>query len=169
MFIISTLGMQNLNSITWWMLGNLQPTNPKLLLVVCIIVLLGTFILFLYGKSINVISLGEEMAYYLGISPRILALIVLGIASLLTAAVVSLSGIIGFVGLLVPNILRRLYGSDHTKLFPLAFIFGGTFIVLCDTFARVIISPRVMPVGIVTAFIGGPFFLWILNKRQKKL
>ena len=169
MFIISTLGVQDLNSITWWMLGNLQPANMGLLITVCIIVVMGTFVLFLYGRSVNVISLGEEMAYYLGMSPFVLALVVLGIASLLTAAVVSISGIIGFVGLIIPHILRRLFGSDHRKLFPLAFIFGGLFVVLCDTFARVIIAPQVIPVGVVTAFIGGPFFLWILNKKRKKI
>ena len=169
MFIISTLGVQDLNSITWWMLGNLQPANTELLIIVCVIAILGTFVLFLYGRSVNVISLGEEMAYYLGMSPLVLALIVLGIASLLTAAVVSLSGIIGFVGLLIPHILRRLFGSDHRKLFPLAFIFGGIFIILCDTFARAVISPQIIPVGVVTALIGGPFFLWVLNKKRKKL
>lgn len=169
MFIISNLGLQDLNSITWWMLGNLQPTNVELLIVVCIIVTIGTFVLFLYGKNINVISMGEEMAYYLGMSPFVLALIVLGIASLLTAAVVSIAGIIGFVGLLIPHILRRLFGADHRNLFPLAFVFGGMFIILCDTFARVVIAPQIIPVGVVTAFIGGPFFLWILNKRRKRL
>ena len=169
MFIISTLGVNDLNSITWWMLGNLQPGNSGLLMIVCVIVVMGTFVLFLYGRSINVISLGEEMAYYLGMSPFVLALIVLGIASLLTAAVVSISGIIGFVGLLVPHILRRLFGSDHRRLFPLAFIFGGLFVILCDTFARTLIAPQVIPVGVITALIGGPFFLWILNRKRGKV
>jgi len=169
MFIISTLGEYKLNSITWWMLGNLQPVNIELLIVVGIIVVLGTFILFLYGRSINVISLGEEMAYYLGISPLRLAIIVLSIASLLTAAVVSLSGIIGFVGLIVPHILRRFLGTNHRRLFPLAFIYGGIFMILCDTFARTIMSPQVIPVGVVTALVGGPFFLWVLNKKRSRI
>lgn len=169
MFIISTLGESELNSITWWMLGNLQPGNTGLLIVVSVIVVLGTLVLFLYGRSINVISMGEEMAYYLGMSPFWLAIIVLSIASLLTAAVVSLSGIIGFVGLVIPHILRRFFGTDHRKLFPLVFIYGGIFIILCDTFARTVMSPQVIPVGVVTALVGGPFFLWVLNKKRSRI
>jgi len=169
MFIISTLGESELNSITWWMLGNLQPGNTGLLIVVSVIVVLGTLVLFLFGRSINVISMGEEMAYYLGMSPFWLAIIVLSIASLLTAAVVSLSGIIGFVGLVIPHILRRFFGTDHRKLFPLVFIYGGIFIILCDTFARTVMSPQVIPVGVVTALVGGPFFLWVLNKKRSRI
>jgi len=169
MFIISTLGENELNSITWWMLGNLQPGDTRLLFVVAVIVVLGTFVLFLFGRSINVISMGEEMAYYLGMSPFLLSIIVLSIASLLTAAVVSLSGIIGFVGLIIPHILRRFFGTDHRKLFPLVFIYGGIFIIICDTFARTVMSPQVIPVGVVTALVGGPFFLWVLNKKSSKI
>ena len=169
MFIISTLGESELNSITWWMLGNLQPGNIGLLLAVGIIVILGTFVLFLYGRSINVISMGEEVAYYLGMSPFLLSIIVLSIASLLTAAVVSLSGIIGFVGLIIPHIIRRFFGTDHRKLFPIVFIYGGIFIIFCDTFSRTVMSPQVIPVGVVTALIGGPFFLWVLNRRNSKI
>ena len=169
MFIISTLAETKLNSITWWMLGNLQSGNTELLALVGVIVALGTFVLFLYGRSINVISLGEEMAYYLGVSPLRLAVVVLGIASLMTAAVVSLSGIIGFVGLIVPHVIRRLFGSDHRKLFPFVFVYGGIFVILCDTFARTVMSPREIPVGVVTALVGGPFFLWVLNKKRSRI
>lgn len=168
MFIISFLDIAELNSVTWWLLGNLEPENRNLLILAFAIVIIGTLILFLYGKEINAISMGEEMGYYLGISPRKLAMIVLGIASLLTASVVAISGIIGFVGLIIPHILRKFVGADHRRLFPFTLIYGGLFLVLCDTVAKTIFYPQILPAGVVTAAVGGPIFLWILNKKKKE-
>jgi iron complex transport system permease protein len=169
MFIISVVGLQQLNSITWWMLGNLQPGNRKLLLTVAIIVFTCTVILFLMGREVNVISLGEEMAYYLGLSPFKVMMLVLGISSLLAASAVTLSGIIGFVGLIVPHVLRQLYGSDHRRLFPLALLGGGLFLMICDTVAKTVLAAQGgLPVGVITAFVGGPFFLWLLNRKRKR-
>lgn len=167
MFIISYLNMNQLNSITWWLLGNLEPENWYLIIVSVVIVFTGTFILFLYGREINACSMGEEVGYYLGISPAKLAILVLGISSLLTACVVSISGIIGFVGLIIPHIVRKFIGSDHRKLIPYSLVCGGLYLVACDTIARTVVHPQILPVGVVTAVIGGPVFLWILNRRMK--
>lgn len=167
MFIISYLNMTQLNSITWWLLGNLEPENWSLVIVSVVIVFAGTFTLFLYGREINACSMGEEVGYYLGISPVKLAVLVLGISSLMTACVVSISGIIGFVGLIIPHIVRKFVGSDHRKLIPFALVYGGLYLVFCDTIARTVVHPQILPVGVVTALIGGPVFLWILNRRLK--
>ncbi|OGV49363.1 MAG: hypothetical protein A2017_01505 [Lentisphaerae bacterium GWF2_44_16] len=169
MFIISTSGSHELNSITWWMLGSLQPRDPQLLSAVAVITLAGTLILFIYGRDTNLISMGEEMAYYLGAAPLRLIILILGIASLMAASAVALSGIIGFVGLIVPHTLRRLFGPDHRRLFPLSLLCGGMFLMICDTIAKSIFIPQEIPVGIITSFIGGPFFLYILNKRRKSV
>lgn len=167
MFIFTFLDMAELNSVTWWLLGNLEPENWNLLILTLVIVFAGTLILFLYGKKVNAICMGEEMSYYLGISPRKLSIIILGIASLLTASVVAISGIIGFVGLIIPHILRKFIGADHRRLFPFALIYGGLFLVVCDTIAKTVLHPQILPAGVVTAAAGGPIFLWILNRKRK--
>lgn len=167
MFIISTAGSHELNSITWWMLGNLQPRGPQLLSAVALITLIGTLILFIYGRDTNLISMGEEMAYYLGAAPLRLIILILGIASLMAASAVALSGIIGFVGLIVPHILRKFFGPDHRRLFPLSLLCGGIFLMICDTIAKSLLTPQEIPVGVITSFIGGPFFLYILNKKRR--
>ena len=167
MFIISCLGSNELNSITWWMLGNLQAADMNLLMTTWVVTVGGTILLVIYGRHANVIALGEEMAYNMGIAPMKTVFILLGTASLITATAVSLSGIIGFVGLIVPHIMRQIFGADHRKLFVLNLLYGGIFLVFCDTIARSVLVVQEIPVGVITAFIGGPFFIWLLNKRSR--
>ncbi len=167
MFIISGLGYYELNSITWWMLGNMQAADMNLLTITWIITIGGTMLLTVYGRHANIIALGEEMAYNMGVAPMKTALILLGTASLITATAVSLSGIIGFVGLIVPHVMRQIFGADHRKLFILNLFYGGIFLVFCDTVARSILVVQEIPVGVITALIGGPFFIWLLNKRSR--
>jgi iron complex transport system permease protein len=169
MFIISVLDSHKLNSITWWMLGNLEQGNMAFLKVAGITVIAVTVILYFYGREINALTLGDEMAFYLGINSKALTLVILGLSSLLAASAVALSGIIGFVGLVVPHILRRLFGSDHRRLFPLSLLYGGMFLMVCDTFAKTVLSPREIPVGVITSLVGGPFFIWLLNRKSNKI
>jgi iron complex transport system permease protein len=169
MFMISIMGMESLHSVTWWMLGNLLPFNYTLLYVVSAITVVGTVVLFLFGRDANIISLGEEVSFYVGVSPGKTVFVLLGIASLITASLVSISGIIGFIGLIVPHVLRRIWGADHRRLFCLALIWGGIFLMICDTVARSVYSTKEIPVGVITAFLGGPFFLYLLNKKQKTM
>ena len=167
MFIISNLGSNDLNSITWWMLGYLQAADMNLLITTWVVTLGGTILLAAYGRHANLIALGEEMAYNMGISPLKTAFILLGTASFITAVAVSLSGIIGFVGLIVPHVMRQIFGADHRKLFILNLFYGGIFLVFCDTIARSILVVQEIPVGVITAFVGGPFFIWMLNRRSR--
>ena len=167
MFIISTIGMDSLNSVTWWLLGNLQGADPKLLLFTAAVTGGGTAVLFIFGREANAISLSEEMAHNFGVSPQKIILLLLLTASLMAAAAVSLAGIIGFVGLIVPHILRRLFGAEHRRLFPLTLLGGGIFLMLCDICSRIIYPAQEIQVGVVTAFIGGPFFLWALNHKRR--
>ncbi len=166
MFIISCLNMHKLNSVTWWMLGNLSPKNFTLTSVSAGIIILCVLLLFLFGREADAISMGEEMSHNFGFSPRRTILLILAISSLLAATAVSISGIIGFVGLVVPHVLRRFWGAGHRRLFPLALLGGGAFLMLCDTVSRSVLSAQVIPVGIITAFIGGPFFFWMINKKK---
>ncbi len=168
MFMISVMDVETLHSVTWWMLGSLQPGSRSLLYMVLSFSVAGVVLLFILGRDADTLSMGEEVAFHFGISPRVSGLIILGTASLLTAAAVSMSGIIGFVGLIVPHILRRLCGATHRRLFPLAFFAGGIFLMLCDTFARTLLFPKEIPVGVITASLGGPFFIWLINRKKKR-
>ncbi len=168
MFMISVMNVDALHSVTWWMLGSLSSVNTTILYSMLILLFLSTIILFLFGRDANSLAMGEEMAFYFGISPKKVSLVILIIASLLTAFSVAMSGIIGFVGLIVPHIIRRLFGANHRRIFPVSVFVGGMFLVICDTFSRTIIYPQELPVGVITSSLGGPFFIWLLNKRKKQ-
>ena len=166
MFLISVMNMKALHSITWWMLGSFQSQNRLLIILCACAIIPGIIILFIFGRDANILSFGDEAAFHFGINPQISALILLATASLLTAAAVSLAGIIGFIGLIVPHILRKLFGADHRQLFPLSFFAGAIFLMFCDTFARTVLYPIEIPVGVITASLGGPFFLWLINSKK---
>jgi iron complex transport system permease protein len=122
--------------------------------------------LILSGHSLNVLQFGEEQAQQLGIPiERVKVLIILA-ASLTTAAAVAFAGIIGFIGLVVPHVVRITWGADYRRLIPLSIIGGGSALLLADLVARVALSPETLPVGIVTALVGAPFFLWILRRAK---
>jgi iron complex transport system permease protein len=110
----------------------------------------------------------EELGYQLGIEVERVKYMLLILVSILTAFAVSLSGIIGFVGLIVPHLMRMAFGSDHRLLLPASLIFGSIFMMLADTAARTIISPGELPVGVITAFLGAPFFLMLMFKDKKR-
>jgi cobalamin transport system permease protein len=119
-----------------------------------------------FAPELNVLLLGEETAESSGIRTGRIQLLYAVLAALLTSISVSVAGLIGFVGLIVPHIIRLRFGADHRILFPLAFFFGGIFLVLCDTAARTIISPAELPVGIVTSLVGVPIFLYLIRKES---
>jgi iron complex transport system permease protein len=119
------------------------------------------------ARQLNTMALGDEYASQLGVRVKSVRVQVLIVGSLLTALAVSLGGLIGFVGLLVPHFLRLVLGPDHFRLLPLAAIGGAAFLVVADTVARTVVSPTELPVGILTAFIGGPAFLYLLNRKRR--
>jgi iron complex transport system permease protein len=126
--------------------------------------------LFFYARDLNVLITGDEAAEHLGIDTEKLKKTILVVGSLITAISVSISGIIGFVGLIVPHIARLLIGPDNRVLAPFSALFGAGFLVLADTLARILMKPSEMPVGIITAALGGPFFMYLLvkNKMQER-
>jgi len=121
---------------------------------------------FYYSRELNVLLLGDETAQSSGINTVVVQSIYAIIAAFLTAVSVSVAGLIGFVGLIVPHMVRMIFGADHRVLFPFTFFVGGTFLILCDTIAKVVIAPSELPVGVVTSLCGVPFFLYLL-KREK--
>ena len=129
----------------------------------------GILLLVLSGHSLNVLQFGEEQALQLGLSVERVKIFIIISASLTTAAAVSFSGIIGFIGLVVPHIIRLVWGGDYRKLIPLSILGGGITLLISDILARIVMAPSYLPVGIVTALIGAPFFLWILRRAKKEV
>jgi len=168
MFIVSAIETEGLHSALWWLLGNTQIFNLKLLFIVTAVSLLGISISMVLARNLNIMSLGEEEAIALGLNVEQIKLIFFIISSLMTAVVVSVCGMIGFVGLIIPHIGRRIVGPDHRNLIPASALFGATFLILCDIAARRIMSPMELPIGVVTAIIGGPFFILLLKKARKQ-
>ena len=149
-------------SMDRWMMGGLDVVGYRELLALLPLLLPGLALIFTKGQALNQLAFGEEMAIGHGVNvASVQKHIFLG-TGLATAAAVSLSGPIGFVGLIIPHAVRRLSGVDHRVVLPASFCLGGAFLILCDLFARTVVSPTEMPVGIITAMIGGPVFLKIL-------
>ncbi|MFA5785308.1 MAG: iron chelate uptake ABC transporter family permease subunit, partial [Phycisphaerae bacterium] len=132
-------------------------------------ILLGLIGLFSIAQSLNVLSLGSPEALGLGVSVGRTNLISFALAAFITAIAVSLSGLIGFVGLIVPHGVRLVFGPDHRQLLPLSALCGAALLVIADTVARTIIAPAQLPVGIITALAGGPFFLFLLARYSRKV
>jgi iron complex transport system permease protein len=148
-----------------WMMGGLDVVNPALIWKSLPALLVVFFILFYHSRTFNILSTSEETAWSKGVSVERVQKVSFVLASLITGLVVAVSGPIGFVGLIVPHFLRILLGLDHRYLIPAALFGGGAFLTLCDTLARTVLAPVDIPVGIITAILGGPFFLWILVRR----
>ncbi len=149
-----------------WVMGGLDVVGYRELGSLAPFLLPGLGLLVLQIPTLNHLSLGEEMAAGHGVDVAAVHREVFLGAGLATAAVVSVTGPIGFVGLIVPHAVRRLSGFDHRVVLPASFLLGGAFLVACDTLARVVVAPSEMPVGILTALIGGPVFIWILLRRK---
>jgi iron complex transport system permease protein len=149
-----------------WMMGGLDIIGYNVLLRSLPLLLIGFVGLWLMSRTYNILSTSEETALSKGVNVARVQKISFILASLITGTVVALSGPIGFVGLIVPHLLRILGGPDHRYLIPSSIFFGGAFLALADTFARTILSPIDLPVGILTALLGGPFFLWLLFKQK---
>ncbi|MFC6453825.1 MULTISPECIES: FecCD family ABC transporter permease [Paenibacillus] len=162
------MSKQVINEIVFWLMGSLALRGWMYSLVLLPYLAIGVMILFGYGRAMNLFALGEQQAAYLGIRVERTKLIVLAAATLITAAAVSVSGVVGFVGLIVPHLLRLIVGPDYRLLLPLSLIGGAIYVLWADTLARTVLSPTEIPLGVVTAFMGAPFFAYLL-KRSKRL
>ncbi len=152
-----------------FLLGGSTVTGWEPLVIALPYFAVGLTTLVLSGHSLNVLQFGEEQAKQLGLSVEKVKLFIIISASLTTAAAVSFSGVIGFVGLVVPHMIRIVWGGDYKKLIPLSIVGGAVTLLLSDIVARTVMAPGYLPVGIVTALIGAPFFLWILRKAKKEV
>lgn len=166
MFLMSTLSGGNLRGASYWMMGSLSTLPPKSLLY-----LLGIGFFFAAGaiyttaSDLNLLLAGEMEAMHLGVDVSRVRLVVYIAASILTGLAVSVSGSIGYVGLLVPHAMRLIFGSDHRMLLPAAALGGAIAVVIADTIARTVVAPSELSVGAVTALVGAPFFIYLLRRR----
>ena len=149
-----------------WMLGSSVLTGWEPFLVALPYAVIGMGALVISGHALNVLQYGEEQAQQLGLSAERAKALILVAASLTTATAVAFTGIIGFVGLIVPHFVRILWGGDYRRLLPLSILGGAWFLLMADLLARTLLAPQVLPVGIVTALAGAPFFLWVLRSAK---
>ncbi|MBW8016534.1 MAG: iron ABC transporter permease [Planctomycetes bacterium] len=168
MFITSVAKSDQVFSTIFWLMGNMSEQSFLVLWLSAGFVIAGIVCLFLLSGQLNAISFGEIDAKNMGINTARTQTIAFAVAALITAIAVSLSGLIGFVGLIIPHAIRLIFGPDHRQLIPLSAISAAAFLVAADTLARVVVAPAQLPVGVVTAIIGGPFFLVLLVKYSRK-
>ena len=166
MLILTFSESRALQSVTWWMMGNLSSAEPAQLVVTGACAGVAAVVLLAQARRLNALVLGADYARTLGVRTERVVPLVLGAASLATAAAVSLAGVIGFVGLIVPHAVRRLAGANHRALLPLSAVGGGIFLVACDQAGRLFGEVEV-PAGVITALAGGPFFLYLLIRHAR--
>ena len=164
-FILALSPSSHLYSMLFWMMGDFSDSGPGYIRPIFLASSLATMMLF--ARNLNLLSNGELRAQSLGVNTLALRIGIYLVASLLTAIAVTLAGTIGFVGLVVPHMVRLIVGSDHRIVLPAATLLGGTLLVFAETIARTILAPRMLPVGVITAFIGVPLFLYLLRRRAK--
>jgi len=168
MFVTSIMEPNRSVGTMTWLMGTLTaPSYPALAILACYL-LGGLLLLLRQARRLNVLTLGEESARSLGIDTEHVKRVVYVLSALITGAVVSVSGMIGFVGMVIPHAVRFLLGADHRLLLPASACIGGMYLVSADTLARTLLTPTEIPVGIVTALAGGPFFIYLLVWRKDR-
>lgn len=167
MFIQFSSNLYQSMRITRWLMGGLFVFGYKPVFDLLPFVVVGLGGIWMYTHELNLLTTGEDLAASRGMDVRRTVKILFVVISLAIGGVVAACGPIAFVGIIAPHICRLLIGSDHRYLAPATFLFGGLFLTICDTLARILAAPSEIPIGIITALIGGPFFLWLLNKNFK--
>lgn len=165
-YLIMLISDVQSDGILFWMFGSLAMAGWNYIYLSFPFIIAGLGVIFYFARDLNMIALGEEQAHHLGVDTETLKKILLSCVALVTAAAVSISGTIGFIGLIIPHILRSLVGPDHRILIPASALAGAIVLILCDTLARTAMSPDEMPIGIITAMLGCPFFIYLLRNRR---
>jgi iron complex transport system permease protein len=167
--IIRLLAGEAVHAIMTWMFGSLNLVDWNYVEIALPFVVVGVALIYVFARDLNIMLLGEEQAHHLGVNTERLKKILLASATLMTAAAVSISGIIGFVGLIIPHIARILVGPDHRILIPSSALTGAIVLILCDTAARTVVRPMQLPVGIITALLGAPFFIYLVRRKKRSV
>lgn len=158
---------EKMHGIIFWLMGSFSLSQWSEVKVVLPYVIVGVVIILVYARPLNIMQLDEEQAQQLGINVERIKLILLAAATLITAAAVSFVGTIGFVGIIIPHAVRLVWGADHRFLLPLSVLTGAIFLILADLIARTVLAPTEVPIGVITALTGAPFFLYLLRRRRR--
>jgi iron complex transport system permease protein len=167
MFLVSITQDARLHNIIFWLMGDLSLSDIKQVAILAAILLPCFIVLFYCSHAMNLMLLGKEMAQSMGVNIKVMMVLLLVVTSLMVSITVSHSGLIGFVGLVIPHLLRLLIGPDHRVLVPACVLGGGAFMVFCDLLARVIPKQGEMPAGVITALIGAPLFIFLLKRFRQ--
>lgn len=158
---------EQVRSAQFWMLGGLGGASWEQLRITAIVLVAGTLFLVLQARSLNSLLMGDQTATTLGVDTARLRRLLLVLTALVTGVMVAVSGGIGFVGLMVPHMVRLLVGSDHRRMLPLTLLLGAVFLVWADVAARSVVAPAELPIGVVTSLVGGPFFIWLMGRQSR--
>ena len=158
----------DLHVVYSFLMGHVSVTSWSQIAVIAPLVIGGIIVSRFFAFHLNAFSLGEEGAAYLGIEVERDKILILALGSMLTAAAVSISGLVGFVGLVVPHAIRMSFGPEHRLLLPASALAGSAFVVIADLLARILLAPIEIPVGIITAIIGAPFFIYLLRRTRRE-
>lgn len=169
LFLTSLADPYKASGMYAWLMGSLTGPDFRTVLVLAVYLVFGVCILVSQARSLNLLTLGEEAARSLGVEVERVKRVIFAAAALLTGSVVAFSGLIGFVGLIVPHAVRLVFGADNRLLLIASGIVGGTFLMVADTAARTLFSPTEIPVGVVTALVGGPIFLYLLVQQRRRI
>ncbi len=164
--VMMIMNQQSMDQIMFWTMGSLNGKGWNQIIMILPYVIVGILLLLTSCRELDIMLTGENTAIQLGVNVEFLKKKVLFASSIITAAVISVTGIIGFVGLVVPHVVRMIAGPKHRTLMPLSLLFGGTFLIICDTLARSVAAWEI-PVGVITSLCGGPFFIYLLRKTKK--
>ncbi|MBI2090158.1 MAG: iron ABC transporter permease [Deltaproteobacteria bacterium] len=164
--VLMIMAEEELKALIFFFMGGFSSASWETTWVAVTLVPVCVWIAFYYARELNVLLLGEETALSSGVNTKRVQAIYAVLAAFLTSISVSVAGLIGFVGLIVPHMVRMVFGADHRILLPVTFLLGGTFLILCDTLAKVVLAPSELPVGVVTSLFGVPVFLYLLKKER---
>jgi iron complex transport system permease protein len=167
LFFLSIVNSMELHSITFWLMGDLSRASIREICIAAFCLVIGFVLLYAQARKLNLFVQGEETALHLGVNVERTKQWLLVVTSLIISVAVSLAGIIGFVGIMVPHLMRLVFGSDHRLLLPVSALFGASFLIAADTIARVIFAPAELPVGVITALCGAPYFIFLLKRNAR--
>jgi iron complex transport system permease protein len=167
MFLVSITQDARLHNIIFWLMGDLSAADLPQVVILGAILIPCFMMVFVFSHSMNLLMMGKDMARTMGINIKAVTLALLIVISFMVSATVSFSGLVGFVGLVIPHLLRLVLGPDHRSLVPACLFGGAAYLVLCDLLARTLPQQGEMPAGVVTAMIGAPLFIILLKKSRK--
>jgi len=165
--LLTAFSGEHLQQLIFWQMGSFAGLGWANCGLVAVVTLLGTLALTRFGRELDLMTFGEEQALSAGVELKKVKLLVIALCALLTGSAVAFAGVIGFIDLIAPHVVRRLFGSNHRLVIPMSALFGGGFMVIADLISRTIVSPAEMPVGAVTALVGAPFFAWVYFRRRR--